>query len=246
LGKRRPKGIDAGESKGFRVKKIFRAVSVALAGLVIGGLGAVPARAAAPTTDQTWLGQIERQNNQYFYGGRACPEQTQICYDIVAQYRIVALNPGAARAVRRLAGGQARLHGRLAPGRNGPSGTLFVRKAERPKPAARTVQADEQSNGQTVTLSPGDHLQVVLHSTYWQFNAPSDPGVVSADSEPAYQGGGPKCGGPPGSGCGTVTAHYTAGHDGSAVVSAGRTSCGEALRCSPDQSRWALTVKVAG
>jgi hypothetical protein len=227
------------------VRSLRLAVSATLVGLVMGGLAMAPARAAAPTQRGTWVGRVERDGGHYDDVGRACPEAVQICYDIVARYRIVPLTPAAARAVRRLAGGPARLTGHLGPAQDSHhTGTLFVRTAERPASPARTVQVDETNNGQTVTLRPGDHLTVVLHSTYWTFDHPSDPAVVSADGDPVYAGGGPKCGGPPGSGCGTVTAHYTAGHGGSAVVSAGRSTCGEALRCTPAQSRWAIKVNV--
>jgi len=235
------------------VRNARRAVSAALVALVLGGLATVPAQAAAPapaasTQSGTWDGRVQRDGNHYDDVGRACPESVAICYDIVARYRIVPLTPAAARAVRRLSGGQARLTGHLGPAQDSKhTGTLFVRKAERPAPAApKTVVVDETNNGQTVTLGPGDHLKAVLHSTYWQFNPPSDPTVVSADGQPAYQGGGPKCGGPPGSGCGTVTARYTAHHAGPATVSADRTTCGEAMRCAPAQSRWSVKVQVAG
>jgi hypothetical protein len=233
------------------VKNVRFAFSAALAALVVGGLASIPAQAAAPAPAQkpsstqtgTWDGRVQKDGSHYDDVGRACPESEQICYDIVARYRIVPLNASAARAVKTLAGSQARLTGRLGSARDAHHmGTLFVRKAE---PAAKTVQVDESNNGRTVTLRPGDHLTVVLHSTYWRFNAPSDPAVVSADGDAVSAGSGPACG-PPGSGCGTVTAHYTAGHDGKAVVSADRTTCGEALRCTPAQSHWSATVKVAG
>lgn len=235
------------------------AAATAMAVVALGGIAALPASAAVPRTgapaqggqtkvqDETWLGRVQRQGKGYAYVGRACPEQAEICYDIVANYRIVALNPAAARAVRRLAGGQARLHGHLGPGpqrTNTQNGTLYVTRAERPKPStAKTVRADEATNGRTVSLAPGDHLEVVLHSTYWAFDDPSDPAVISADGDPVVAGGGTKCG-PPGSGCGTVTARFTAQQAGQAVVSAQRTTCGEAMRCSPEQSRWGVTVKV--
>jgi hypothetical protein len=249
--------MGAGRSKGLPVKNVRFTLSTALAALVVGGLASLPAQAATPAPAAspkpaavqagTWDGRIQKDGGHYDDVGRACPESQQICYAIVARYRIVPLNASAARAVKALAGGQARLTGRLSSVHDSRHmGTLFVGKAAGPATTARTVQADETSNGQTMALHPGDHLTVVLHSTYWQFNAPSDSSVVSPDGDPVYAGGGPNCGGPPGSGCGTVTAHYTAGHDGQAVVSAGRTSCGEALRCTPAQSRWAVTVKVTG
>jgi hypothetical protein len=218
--------------------------------LVTGGFVISPAQAAtkpAPKpAEDSWVGRIQTHGNHYDYVGRACPESAEVCMDIVATYRIMPLNPIAARSVRRLSGGQARLHGYFEPGQDGHhNGTLFVRRAERPTPPPKTVSADETSNGSTVTLRPGDHLGVVLHSTYWAFNAPSDPAVISADGKPV-PGPGQNCPRFPGSGCGTVTVHYTAQHPGSAVVSADRTSCGEAMRCPPDASHWAIKVRVTG
>ena len=235
--------------------RVFRlAISVVLVALAMGGSAMGPAQAAtrpagkpAPKpVEDTWAGRIQKDGAHYDYVGRACPESAQVCMDIVATYRIVPLNPEAGRAVRRLSGGQARLTGHLQPGGAGPrtSGTLFVRKAERPRPAPATVSADETSNGSTVKLRPGDHLEAVLHSTYWAFNDPSDPAVISADSKPVY-GKGQNCPNFPGSGCGTVTVRYTAQKAGSAVVSADRTSCGEAMRCAPpNASHWEIKVKV--
>ena len=145
-------------------RALHLAVSAALGAVLLGALGpasagaaAAPARPAASparpapapaSQDETWLGRIQRDGRGYAYVGRACPEQADICYDIVAKYRIVALNPAAARAVRRLSGGQARLHGHLGPGQDGGhNGTLFVTRAERPRGgAARTVQPADASN----------------------------------------------------------------------------------------------------
>lgn len=144
------------------------AISAVLVALVMGGpaLGPAGAATAAPPApkpkpaESTWLGRVEREGSRYAYVGRACPEQAAICYDIVATYRIVALNPAAARAVRHLAGGQARLHGHLGPaGDRDHTGTLFVTRAESPKGhPARTVAADETTDGRTVTLRRGAAL----------------------------------------------------------------------------------------
>jgi hypothetical protein len=232
------------------VRSTRLAISAVLVALVTGGFALAPAEAAtkpAPKpVEDTWVGRIQKDGAHDDYVGRACPESAQVCTDIVATYRIVPLSPGAGRAVRRLSGGPGRLTGHLQPGGGGPrySGTLFVRKAERPRPSSATVSADETSNGTTVRLRPGDHLQVVLHSTYWAFNDPSDPAVISADGQPVY-GPGRNCPTFPGSGCGTVTVRYTAHKAGSAVVSADRGSCGEAMRCvPPNASHWEITVRV--
>ena len=155
----RPPGAGAGRVAGPAVL-----AALVISGLALAPAGAAPARPAAAAArpaasparpdpapasqDETWLGRIQRDGRGYAYVGRACPEQAEICYDIVAKYRIVALNPAAARAVRRLSGGQARLHGHLGPGQDGGhNGTLFVTRAERPRGgAARTVQPADASN----------------------------------------------------------------------------------------------------
>ncbi len=111
-----------------------------------------------------------------------------------------------------------------------------------PPPAGHTVKIDESANGSTVQLTRGDHLQVTLHSTYWQFNGPSDQAVIAADGGPRT-GPGTNCPTYPGSGCGTVTQTFTAEKAGAAKVTATRTTCGEALACSPPQ-HWSVTVHV--
>jgi hypothetical protein len=237
------------------VKTTRLVVSTVLVALVMGGFAMSPARAATKPAEDTWAGRVEKDRSpqgsagaprdHYDYVGRPCPESADVCTAIMATYRIAPLNPSAARAVRRLSGGQARLHGYFEPGSDAHhSGTLFVRRAERPAPVPKTVSLDDASDGSTVTLRPGDHLDVLLHSTYWTFNRPSDRAVLSADGKPVY-GPGESCPPYPGSGCGTVSVRYTARRAGSAVVSADRSSCGEAVRCTPDALHWAVKVKVS-
>jgi hypothetical protein len=98
------------------------------------------------------------------------------------------------------------------------------------------VHASEGRDGGKVTLRRGQTLQVVLHSTYWRFKAPSTAGVKPVVT--------PKPGCVPGQGCGTVTVTYVARAVGSAAVAAARTSCGEALRCTPAAGSYKLTVAV--
>jgi len=222
-------------------------LAVLLSALVISPAGA----ASTKSQDQTWVGQIERHGGHFDYVGRPCPVGTgMLCANYVAHYRIVPVNAAARAALAGVAGKQAELLGRLHPTQNDPQhqGRLLVRRV-RPvnptPPPGRVVTADESNNGSSVTLAPGDHLRVVLHSTYWQFNPSSNPSVLAADGGPQV-GPGTNCPRFPGSGCGTVTQQYTALHGGKAVVSADRSSCGEALQCRPDQSHYQLNVKVTG
>jgi hypothetical protein len=46
----------------------------------------------------------------------------------------------------------------------------------------------------------------------------------------------------PGTGCGTIRADYRVAEAGSTQLSAARTVCGEAMRCTGRNGRWAVTV----
>ncbi len=101
----------------------------------------------------------------------------------------------------------------------------------------------EANNQQLVRLHVGDRVQVVLSSTYWQIAGSSDPTVLRQSGGAATS---PAPGGcVPGQGCGAVTAAYDAIAPGQAHVSAGRTTCGEALLCSAGQSTYRVTVVVS-
>jgi hypothetical protein len=111
--------------------------------------------------------------------------------------------------------------------------------------APSSRQVSEPDNGTTVTLRTGGALRAVLHSTYWQFDPASDPTVLASQGSPSYSPDPPgSC--VPGGGCGTVTADFQALRPGRAVVTAHRTSCGEALRCTGDAGSWMVTVIVSG
>jgi hypothetical protein len=110
--------------------------------------------------------------------------------------------------------------------------------ATRPLPV---VQVGDGRDGGTVALHIGQRLRVVLHSTYWEFNAVSAPTVLHLVETPQVA---PKGGCVPGAGCGTVTALYVARTAGTALVKAARTSCGEAMGCTGDAGSYTLTVVV--
>ncbi len=100
----------------------------------------------------------------------------------------------------------------------------------------------EHQNKKTVTLHKGQQLQVVLHSTYWQFQQVSNRAVLRPEGKPVVR---PKLSGcVPGQGCGTVTVLYRATASGSALVSAKRSSCGEAMGCSVSNGNFAVRVVV--
>lgn len=109
-----------------------------------------------------------------------------------------------------------------------------------------SVTLDEKDNGHTVRVSPGATIDVVLHSTYWTFAALAGTDVLRPSRAPSVAASPPGSGCVPGGGCGTVTAAFTAVGAGVVDIRATRTSCGEALRCSPDQASFAVTIVVGG
>lgn len=108
----------------------------------------------------------------------------------------------------------------------------------------RQVTLDEHASGSTVTLSVGSTLQVTLHSTYWQPPTSSAVAVLRpvGTATPSVTPTASGC--HPGSGCGTLSARFTALRSGTTTVTASRTSCGEAMACTPAQRTFTVTVQV--
>jgi len=104
------------------------------------------------------------------------------------------------------------------------------------------VRASDGSNGHTIAMRRGQHLVVALSSTYWQLQPSSNTTVLGLVGSPKIS---PQLAGcVPGAGCGTATATYLASGVGRAMVTATRTSCGEALRCVGANGQFALRVIV--
>ena len=106
---------------------------------------------------------------------------------------------------------------------------------------ASIVKVTDRENGNTVRLRRSQRLLVVLSSTYWQIQRSSHRAVLRLVSGPSVR---PTMGCVPGAGCGTATATFLAAAAGHATVVATRTSCGEAMGCTPAQSRFILNVVV--
>lgn len=103
------------------------------------------------------------------------------------------------------------------------------------------VTATNAANGKSLSLRVGDRLEVTLSSTYWMFD-PAPGHVVNAGAGPQVAPD-PSC--VPGGGCGTVTQSFVAVGAGTAQVTAHRTSCGEAMACTPAQASFTVTVVVS-
>jgi hypothetical protein len=104
------------------------------------------------------------------------------------------------------------------------------------------VQVSEKQNGGTVTVRRGQELRVVLHSTYWTINPASNSTILRllGTTMRAKVGGGCVAG----QGCGTMTGQFHALKTGKVTVTASRTSCGEALRCTGTRGHYKITVIV--
>jgi hypothetical protein len=106
------------------------------------------------------------------------------------------------------------------------------------------VVARDNSNGKTVRVSVGDRLELILASDYWNVDPSSSPAVLRQDGATSYLARPSDCPTIPGLGCIPEQTSFTALAPGTVVITASRTSCGEALACRPDQSRFRLTVIV--
>jgi hypothetical protein len=110
---------------------------------------------------------------------------------------------------------------------------------------AHAVTATDTDNGHTITIAAGGTLTVRLGSTYWRFGTNTSSAALRSAGPPtvaAMPMTATNC--VPGQGCGTVTAIFQAVAPGKAVVTATRTTCGEAMGCTAAQSAYQLTVLV--
>ena len=128
----------------------------------------------------------------------------------------------------------------LAAGCASAAGT--APNAAHPRPKAVTKTVTDRDEGTTVTLHVGDRLKAVLHSTYWTIHKSPRPAVVRTDGEQVTTPASKGC--VPGGGCGTATRTFTIVGKGTTTVSASRTTCGEALRCTGGNGKFSVTVVV--
>ena len=101
------------------------------------------------------------------------------------------------------------------------------------------------SNGHTVSVTVGDHLEVILASSYWTVKGSSHPNVLQQDGPTKLMPRPADCAANiPGLGCVPVRTDFSALTPGTTVITASRVSCGEAMRCMPNQQHYSLTVVV--
>jgi hypothetical protein len=106
------------------------------------------------------------------------------------------------------------------------------------------IVINDHANGGTVLAGRGDRVELILSSSYWDVAGSSSPRVLRQDGPAALMPRPSNCPTIPGLGCIPVRAYFTAVADGRAVITASRSSCGEAMPCMPDQTRFKVTVVV--
>ena len=123
-----------------------------------------------------------------------------------------------------------------AGGQHSPSGGPAT-------PTALTVSSDH-ANGRTFRVTVGERLNLILTSTYWQLRGSSAPAVLRQDGGATPLPRPSSCPKIPGLGCTPVRTSFLALAPGTAVITASRTTCGEALRCAAGQRHLRVTIVV--
>jgi branched-subunit amino acid ABC-type transport system permease component len=116
--------------------------------------------------------------------------------------------------------------------------------------AVTTTTLTEKSAAKVVVVKLGGRVNLTLHSMYWQLMVPPKSASLISNGAPILK---PIFPGPKaptgckiaGSGCGTQTWAFTATKVGLTHLVANRTTCGEAMRCTAANARFAVTVKVS-
>jgi hypothetical protein len=108
----------------------------------------------------------------------------------------------------------------------------------------QVIVVRDGANGKAVSARAGDRIELILSSSYWHVTGSSAPSVLRQDGPPVLLARPSSCPDIPGLGCTPLRADFTALTKGRAVITAGRSTCGEALRCGPGQTRFTVMVAV--
>ena len=102
----------------------------------------------------------------------------------------------------------------------------------------------DDSNGKTVHVTVGEHVKLILSSDYWRLHGSSSKAVLAQIGRTRLLPRPKNCPKIPGLGCVPFETTFTAMAKGTAVITASRQTCGEALACQPPQEHFRLTVVV--
>ena len=116
--------------------------------------------------------------------------------------------------------------------------------------ATTTTTLSEKNASKTVAVKLGSRVELTLHSMYWGLAVPAKSSSLTSKGAPILKPIFPSSSAPAGckiagSGCGTQTWEFVATKVGITHLVASRTTCGEALRCTGTNGRFAVTVKVS-
>lgn len=116
--------------------------------------------------------------------------------------------------------------------------------------AVTTATLSEENASKTVVVKLGSRVELSLHSMYWQLAVPAKSSSLTSKGAPILRPIFPSPTAPAGcriagSGCGTQTWVFTATKVGLTHLVATRTTCGEAMKCTGANGRFAVTVKVS-
>ncbi len=126
------------------------------------------------------------------------------------------------------------------PGRTAPvSPSAAPSPSLSPASPPGVVRLTERDNHTTVTVPVGTRLDVTLASTYWSLSS-SSPAILQAAGATRYLRGPCR----PGADCGSTQLTLLTRTVGTSDVGGLRTSCGEALRCTPATGRYLVHVHV--
>lgn len=131
-----------------------------------------------------------------------------------------------------------------SPAGNGVPSSLSSSSSSSSPSGPHVVVVRDDANGKTVDVPAGAMVELILGSTYWKVSGSSAPTVLRQDGGSTMLPRPTNCPDIPGSSCAPLRTDFTALAPGSSTVTASRTSCGEAMRCGPNQSHFAVTVVV--
>jgi hypothetical protein len=131
-----------------------------------------------------------------------------------------------------------------AQGRPWPQASGTATAVNPAGPEGAVTVARDGASGKTVQMQVGDRLELILSSDYWTVRGSSAPAVLRQDGPSKRLPRPGTCSEIPGLGCTPLKTSFTALAAGTAVITARRTTCGEALRCVGDRGRFIVTVVV--
>jgi predicted small secreted protein len=112
-------------------------------------------------------------------------------------------------------------------------------------PVPTVIVVRDNANGRTISVRAGVTVELILSSSYWNVTGSSASRVLRQEGATVLMPRPGTCPDIPGLGCTPERTEFTALTGGKAVISANRTSCGEALRCVGRATRFTVTVVVS-